>query len=697
MCGDRSSTGSSSRAPGAPSRSPPVTRREPRYSSRPAVSAAVRAGLSGAKIAPSRAHARKPLSVDSEGSARQATTSPRPTPRARSAYAHELAAASRSAKVHCCLPSVAAVSEGRVRRQASTMEPIVRSFTRRTRASAPPLAAHQAPATGTSAPSRHPAHPPLPLTTRRPLTTHTSGALAKQAIGWQNSKPNGEGASSAGRGHHHRHRRSGNPAHGQDARARRYPRRAARDADVRRRRRDARRAVAGQRRGGRRGPAGAADPAQHQVGRCNAPQAQRLRARPARARRAGAGELLGGRPGGDPRCGGHRDPRAGDRARRRRAERGRVRHAGRLRDAAADRRRRRARRCHARAGAAVPGAARGGEPACARGWGRNGAGGMTAATARQLLDGCAAITESAIAAGCRFFAGYPISPFTGLLENMSRRLPEAGGHCLNAESEIEAVNMALGASAAGARAATGSCGQGLALMQEAIAELAPKDVPEAVEHTQLLFHLADRYRAPVMLYGDPLIAQTYVSVDVAARDFGPLPAKDWALDGTTGGTGRSRQIWTWAMGKATEPGPGPDGHWRAVAAKFDDIAATEARSETYRAEDAETLVVAFGSAALFVEHVVDELRADGHRVGLFRPVTLWPFPADDLAAATRSASRVLVFELNAGQMLDDVRQFTHDRGAVRFIGGVSIHASGLSFGPLLDVAPIRERILEAAA
>src|ERR1700728_1210098 len=280
-----------------------------------------------------------------------------------------------------------------------------------------------------------------------------------------------------------------------------------------------------------------------------------------------------------------------------------------LRDAAADRRRRGARRGHARAGAALPGTARGGEPARPRGRGRNGAGGMTAATARQLLDGCAAITESAIAAGCRFFAGYPISPFTGLLENMSRRLPEAGGHCLNAESEIEAVNMALGASASGARAATGSCGQGLALMQEAIAELAlnelplvifnmarnqqdycqatrgggwgdyrtltlaPKDVPEAVEHTQLLFHLADRYRAPVMLYGDPLIAQTHVSVDVAARDFGPLPAKDWALDGTTGGTGRSRQIWTWAMGKATEPGPGPDGHLRGGGAQVGENAA----------------------------------------------------------------------------------------------------------------------------
>jgi 2-oxoglutarate/2-oxoacid ferredoxin oxidoreductase subunit alpha len=225
--------------------------------------------------------------------------------------------------------------------------------------------------------------------------------------------------------------------------------------------------------------------------------------------------------------------------------------------------------------------------------------------------------------------------------------------------------------------------------------LAPKDVPEAVEHTQLLFHLADRYRAPVILYGDPLIAQTHVSVDVSARDLGPRPDKDWALDGSTGGTGHSRQIWTWAMGKVTDPGPGPDGHWRAIAAKFDDIGRAEARSECHQVDDAETVVVAFGSAALFAEHVVGELRADGHRVGLFRPVTLWPFPGAELAAATRNAKRVLVFELNAGQMLDDVRQFVYDRDTVRFIGGVSIHGSGLSFGPLLDVAPIRSRILEA--
>lgn len=349
----------------------------------------------------------------------------------------------------------------------------------------------------------------------------------------------------------------------------------------------------------------------------------------------------------------------------------------------------------------------------------------------ELLEGSEAIAASAIAAGCRFFAGYPMSPFTGLLESMSRLLPAAGGVCLNAESEIEGVNMALGAAAAGARAATGSCGQGIALMQEAIAEaalnetpfvvfnmarnqqdyfqstrgggwgdyrtitLAPKDIPEAVEHAQLAFHLADKHRAPVIFYGDPLIAQTRVGVSIRPLDFGPLPPKDWALDGTRSGTGKSRQIWTWAMGKATDPGPGPDRHWRAIAAKFDAIAKVEARHEQAHVEDAETLVVAFGSAAKFVEYVVAELRAEGHRIGWFRPVTLWPFPGEALAKATAGARRVLVFELNAGQMLDDVLIHAADRSAVRFIGGVSIAESGLAYGELMDAPVIRDRILAA--
>ena len=351
----------------------------------------------------------------------------------------------------------------------------------------------------------------------------------------------------------------------------------------------------------------------------------------------------------------------------------------------------------------------------------------------ELLEGSTAIARAAILSNCRFFAGYPMSPFTGLLENMAKLMPAAGGVCINAESEIEGVNMVIGAASTGARAATGSCGQGIALMQEAVAEaalnetplvifnmarnqqdyfqctrgggwgdyrtltLAPKDVPEAVEHTQLLFHLADKYRAPVILYGDPLIAQTRVGVRLAAPDLEPLPAKDWALDGTMGGTGKSRQVWTWAMGKVTDPGLGPDGHWRAVADKFEMIAAAEQRWESAYEQEAETLVIAFGSAAKFTEYVVDQLRAEGHSVGWFRPITLWPFPGAALAEATRSSRRVLVYELNAGQMLDDVRQFVHDRDTVRFIGGVSIHESGLSYGPLLDAPVLRDRILKAMA
>jgi 2-oxoglutarate ferredoxin oxidoreductase subunit alpha len=356
----------------------------------------------------------------------------------------------------------------------------------------------------------------------------------------------------------------------------------------------------------------------------------------------------------------------------------------------------------------------------------------TTATAG-LMQGSEAVTEAAVAAGCRFFAGYPMLPFTELLEHMSRRLPEVGGTCMNAESEIEGVNMVLGAAAAGARAGTGSCGQGIALMQEAIAEaalnevpfvvfnmargqqdyfqctrgggwgdyrtitLAPKDVVEAVEHTQLLFHLADKYRSPAVMYGDYLVAHTYMSVDVGVRDHGELPAKDWALDGSLGGTGRSRQIWTWRMGKATDPGVGPDVHWRAVGEKFDEIARTEARWESHRADDAEALVVSFGSTAPFVDHVVDELREDGHRVGSFRPVTLWPFPEDALADTVEAAGcrQVLVYEINAGQMIDDVRLSVGRQMPVRGIGGVSVDDSGMRQGDLLTVEAIRERVRRA--
>jgi 2-oxoglutarate ferredoxin oxidoreductase subunit alpha len=308
---------------------------------------------------------------------------------------------------------------------------------------------------------------------------------------------------------------------------------------------------------------------------------------------------------------------------------------------------------------------------------------------------------------------------------------KAGGVCMNAASEIEAINMTIGAAAGGARAGTGSCGQGVALMQEAVAEaalnelpfvlftmargqqdyfqctrgggwgdyrtitLAPKDVAEAVEHTQLLFHLADTYRSPVILYGDYLVADTFMSVDTAPVDLGPLPPKDWALDGTKSGTGAARSIWSWDIGKSNHLGLQPDGHWKKIAAKFAAVAEVEARYETYLADDAEYLVVAWGTTFPFVEYVVDELRADGVRIGAFRPISLWPFPEAALRAVSDPVRKVFTYEINAGQMLDDVRLSVDDRRKVSALGGVSVDYSGMRQGDLLSVAAIRSALISA--
>jgi 2-oxoglutarate ferredoxin oxidoreductase subunit alpha len=351
--------------------------------------------------------------------------------------------------------------------------------------------------------------------------------------------------------------------------------------------------------------------------------------------------------------------------------------------------------------------------------------------ALQLIDGSEAIAEAALSAGLRFYAAYPMSPATDLLEQLAKKLPKRGGVCINADTEIEGVNAAIGASMTGFRAATGSCGQGLALMQEAIAEVAlnetplvvfnmgrnqqdyfqatrgggwgdyrtitlsPKDGPEAVELTQLAFHLADKYRAPTILYGDNILARTISAVDVRPIDFDPLPPKDWALDGKSGGTGKSKQIWTWAMGKHNTPGPGPELHWRQVAEKFAAMGETEQRWEQGFCEDAEVVVCAFGTGGKFVEYVVNELRREGHRIGFFRPITLWPFPEAALEAACRNARLALTFEINAGQMIDDVRLSLGKRIPIKGIGGISADAAGINIGTLMDAGLIRSRILEA--
>ncbi len=350
---------------------------------------------------------------------------------------------------------------------------------------------------------------------------------------------------------------------------------------------------------------------------------------------------------------------------------------------------------------------------------------------RRLIEGSEAIADAAVAAGCRFFAGYPMTPFTEVLEHLARKLPEAGGTCINAESELEAVGMAWGAAATGARAATGSTGQGLALMQESFSEmtlaglplvifnmsrgqadyfqstrggghgdyrhivLAPMDVPEATELTQLAFHLADRWRNPVLVYGDYLLAHTYESVEISPIDHGTLPAKDWAVDGTAGGSGKSRLVTSLGMSKDRKRGVDPESLWKDVAKRHKEIEATEIRVECGFTEDAELVVVAFGTAAKFVRYVVRQMREEGVPVGYVRPISLWPFPYAALAEAAERATRVAVFEINAGQMIDDVRLGVLGRAPVVAIGGISTDASGFGVGRLLDTEIIRERI-EAA-
>ncbi len=348
-----------------------------------------------------------------------------------------------------------------------------------------------------------------------------------------------------------------------------------------------------------------------------------------------------------------------------------------------------------------------------------------------LMEGSAAIAEAMVVAGCRFFAGYPMTPFTEVLEGMAKRMPAVGGVCMNAESEIEAIGMAWGAAATGVRAATGSTGQGLALMQESISELtlarvpmlvinmarsgadyfqatrgghgdsrqivlAPMDVPEAVEFTQLGLHLADKYRNPVLLYGDYFIAHTYESVVVERRDFGPLPDKDWALDGTSGGSGRAKLISPLGEVKQRDD-VGYDLADHHAQVERDLVAMereVEPLVETGYTDDAEVIIVAFGTPGKFVRYCVRELRAEGVRVGYVRPITLHPFPSEAVRQAALGAACVAVYENSAGQMVDDVRLAVLGAADIEFIGGLTMDSSAFGVGPEIAVGPIRSKILD---
>jgi 2-oxoglutarate ferredoxin oxidoreductase subunit alpha len=357
---------------------------------------------------------------------------------------------------------------------------------------------------------------------------------------------------------------------------------------------------------------------------------------------------------------------------------------------------------------------------------------QTAVSERRLLEGSEAIADAMVAAGCRFFAGYPMTPFTEVLEHMAKKLPGVGGVCMNAESELEAVGMAWGAAATGTPAATGSTGQGLSLMQESLSEiayahvplvvinmaraqgdyfqatrgaghgdsrmpvLAPMDIPEAVELTQLAFYLAHRWRNPVLLFGDYYLAHTTMSVRVERREFGAATASDWALDGSTGGTGHAKLISPLGTNKQVDDGEYDlSEHYRECARLTEEmLAGIEPMVETGYTDDADVVVVAFGTAGKYIRAAVTKLRADGARVGFVRPITLLPFPTGAVARAAEGAKTVAVYENNQGQMLEDVRLAVLGRAPVRFIGGLSLDGSGFGIAPDLDISVLRARIEE---
>ena len=326
--------------------------------------------------------------------------------------------------------------------------------------------------------------------------------------------------------------------------------------------------------------------------------------------------------------------------------------------------------------------------------------------ARVLLKGNEAIAEAAIQAGCDAYFGYPITPQAELLEWMARRMPEEGRAFVQAESEIGAISMALGAAAAGARVMVSTSSPGFSLMAEGMSYiagselpvvlvnvmrggpglgsigpsqsdyfqavkghghgdyrvpvLAPSSIAEAIALVADSFEIAERYRTPVILLADGIMGQAMEPVRPVYRDPARLAA-DWAL---TGADGRPPRVV-----KSLHLRPEDlELHNHHLQAKFRAIAAAEVRWAGEDLEDAELVVVAYGTAARVGRTAVARARAAGLRAGLFRPISLWPFPSEALAQVAATARAVLVLELSAGQMVEDVRLAIEGRAPVLFHG-----------------------------
>lgn len=346
---------------------------------------------------------------------------------------------------------------------------------------------------------------------------------------------------------------------------------------------------------------------------------------------------------------------------------------------------------------------------------------------RQLSKGNVAVIKGAVLAGCRAYYGYPITPASEVAEAAALYLPEVGGTFIQAESEVASINMVYGAASAGVRVMTGSSGPGLSLMQEGISYLAgselpcvivdvmrggpglgniapeqsdynavvkggghgnyrnlvvaPASVQEMADLTILAFELADRYRNPAVVLADGFIGQMMEPLDLEYREV-LAPPKPWAVQGTA--ESRKNLISSIYL----EPDD-LEAHQRRMEAKYIRAQQAEVRSEQYRTDDAEVLVVGYGIVSRVLRSAVDEARKQGIKVGLFRPITLWPFPSKELAAAGLRAEKILTVELSNGQMVDDVRLAIEGKRPVEFYGRVG--------GNVPDVEELFAKIEEQAA
>ena len=327
---------------------------------------------------------------------------------------------------------------------------------------------------------------------------------------------------------------------------------------------------------------------------------------------------------------------------------------------------------------------------------------------RQLCKGNVAVIKGAVLAGCRAYYGYPITPASEIAEAAALYLPEVGGTFVQAESETASINMVYGASAAGVRVMSASSGPGLSLMQEGISYLAgaelpcvivdvmrggpglgniapeqsdyfamvkggghgnyrnlvvaPASVQEMADLTILAFELSDKYRNPAIVLTDGFVGQMMEPLDLEYREI-VAPVKPWAVQGTAG----TRKNMVSSIYLETDD---LEEHQRRMEAKYIRAQQTETRCEEYRTKDADLLVVGFGIVSRILRSAVDEARKQGIRVGLFRPITLWPFPLKELAARALAADKVLVVELSNGQMVEDVRLALDGRRPIEFYGRV---------------------------